>query len=47
MYRQPCFAMLVLLVAAVKIYFEEQALEAATKQSRQTDNSGRLTNQAG
>jgi hypothetical protein len=30
----PCFAWLVLMVAAVKTHFEEQALEAGTKQSK-------------
>jgi hypothetical protein len=39
--------LLVLLVAAAKIHFEEQALVAGTKQSRKADMADRLTSQAG
>jgi hypothetical protein len=46
-YRLPCFALLVLLVAAAKIHFEEQALVAGTKQSRKADMADRLASQAG
>jgi hypothetical protein len=47
-YHLPCFAWLVLIVAAIKIHFEEQALEAGTKQSSQDDDkAGRLTRQSG
>jgi hypothetical protein len=54
MYPLPCFVLLVLLVAASKIHFEEQALIMSTKQirqiglqDRQADKAGRLTRQAG
>jgi hypothetical protein len=33
----PCFVLLVLIAAAGKIHFEEQALVAGTKQSRKAD----------
>jgi hypothetical protein len=36
-YCLPCFALLVLLVAATKIHWEEQTLITATKQSSQSD----------
>ncbi len=35
MHLRPCFVFVVLLVAAEKIHFKEQALVAGTKQSRQ------------
>jgi hypothetical protein len=35
----PCFVLLVLLVAAAKIFFEEQALVAGTKQCWQADKA--------
>ncbi len=45
-YCQPCFALLVQLVAGTKIHFEEQALVTGTKQSSQADKAGRQTSQA-
>jgi hypothetical protein len=47
MYHLPCFALLVLLVAAAKIHFQEQALVVGTKQSSQADKAGRRTRQLG
>ncbi len=35
MYHLPCFVLLALLAANAKIHFEEQALVASSKQSRQ------------
>jgi hypothetical protein len=40
MHSLPCFALLVLLLAAAKIHFEEQALVAGTKHSCQAAKSG-------
>jgi hypothetical protein len=41
MHCHPCLVLLVLLVAATKIHFEERALVVGTKQSRQADTAVR------
>ncbi len=46
-YCLPCLVLLELLVATAKIHFEEQALVAGTKQSKQADKVGRPTRQSG
>jgi hypothetical protein len=46
-YCLPCFAMLLPLVAAAKIHFEEQELLTDTEQSSQANKAGRPTSQAG
>jgi hypothetical protein len=46
-YQMLCFALSVLLVATKKIFVEEQALVAVTKQNSQADKADRWTRQTG
>ncbi len=47
LYCLPCFALLVMLVAAAKIHFEEQAQVGGTTQSSLPNKTGRLTRHSG